>query len=84
MTCDPNQPPDFRLWKKLAISRASIRLFSGGEVGPARHFGPLLNVVSALDPAPRRERIFLGEVCDGAGHANPLARFELERRFFDS
>ncbi len=64
------------------IASQRLRLFGCGEVGPARHFGPTLNVVSALDPATRRERIFLGEACDGAGYADLLARFELKRCFF--
>src|ERR1700680_5127859 len=63
------------------VPSQQLGLFSSGKVGSARHFGPVLKVVPALDPGPGRKRRLLGEVCDSARWVNLFALLEVERRF---
>jgi len=42
--------------ERAQIFGQKLRFFRGREMAAARHFGPMLHIISALDPGPRRER----------------------------
>src|SRR5712691_10791547 len=70
---------------KAAKERANVfcqqfRLFRKGELPSARHVSPVLNVVSALDPATRRKRFLFWKMGDCAGNMNEIAPSKVKRR----
>jgi hypothetical protein len=58
-----------------------LRFFSGRKMAAARHFGPMLHIVPALDPDSRRERQFFGKMGNSGGRVDEFPFPELQRRF---
>ena len=66
--------------ERAQLFRQQLRFFGSGEVPTTRHFGPVLNVVSAFDPGARRKRFLLWKMGDGAGHMHEIALLKVKRR----
>jgi hypothetical protein len=63
------------------ICGQELRFFCGREMAAARHFGPMLQVIPALDPDPRRKRQFFRKMGDARGHVDKFPCSELQRHF---
>jgi len=63
------------------IFRQKVRFFRGREMAAARHFGPMLHIIPALDPDLRRERQFFGKMGNTSGRVDEFPFPEMQRSF---